>query len=293
MSTVEDLEAKLDKFMDKIGDDVVKINDSINTANTDFSDRLSKVEGSVQDIISDRGHANIASGVHVDYRATRSHRPSFDTALGPTSSTQRGATEDAETQYSFVKDSVSKVSLDTDYEVASTKKNIKRQDHTAIDIIGKCGGYAGTTLKVLAAFDKDTDSVDGLVNYMYMISLAQVRYLQTKYSALAIKGNIDESTSKMYDMLENNSLKLNERAYNHLETAAKLSSIRQPQASQSQQNQQGKFNQQGRFNQQRRNNYQGSNQQGRNQDTYSNFANKQFPAKKHNSQDGSNDSAKE
>ena len=108
-----------------------------------------------------------------------------------------------------MKDSVSKVSLDADYEVASTKKNIKRQDHTAVDIIGKCGGYAGTTLKVLAAFDKDTDSIDGLVNYVFMISLAQVRYLQTKYGTLAVKGNFDEGTSKMYDMLENNSLKLN------------------------------------------------------------------------------------
>ena len=139
------------------------------------------------------------------------------------------------------------------------------------------------------------DSLDTLVNYVYMITLAPVRYLQARYGAMSVKGNFDDTTSKMYDMLENNSLKLSEKSYGHLATAAKLSSLCQPPQNQFQNNQQGRLkNQQGtgnRFNQ-RKNNYQGGCQ-GRNQDAFSRFANKQFPQRKQNTNDQASENSKD
>ena len=190
MTTIEELSEKLDKFITKVDDDITKLNETLKGVNTSFAERLNNLEGNVQDIVSEQRSPRVQ-----DYRATSSNRP-VDPALSATRSRQYSATEDAETQYGYVKDSVSKVTLDKDFEVPSVKRNIKRQDHTAVDIIGKCGGYASTTLKLLAAFDKESDSLDTLVNYVYMITLAQVRYLQTKYGAMSVKGNFDDTTSK-------------------------------------------------------------------------------------------------
>ena len=71
---------------------------------------------------------------------------------------------------------MSNISLDKDLKRSSAKKNIKKDDRSTIDVLGKCDSYATTSLKILASF-RDTDSVEALLNYLYYINIAQIRYL--------------------------------------------------------------------------------------------------------------------
>ena len=117
--------------------------------------------------------------------------------------------------------------MNKDLEVSSAKKNIKKPDHTAVDITGKCGSYSSTSLKVLASF-KPGDNVEELVSYLYYINMAQTRYLQGQKNSLAVKGGFNPTTATVFDMLQNNTLRLNEEGKQNLETAARLSATMQP-----------------------------------------------------------------
>ena len=262
MSDVEEILKKFDELATRVTADISRLTSAIHDTEAGLAKRIGDIETQV--------HARLQSFETATGNAE--FRPSADTpgdpAFSPTTPTQQGAAEDSEALYSVVRDAVSKITLTKDFEVCALKKNIKRQDHLAVDVIGKCGGYSATILKVLSAFNPGMDSMDEFVNYMYHIAIAQTRYLQSKYASMSIKGSFDEQTSRMFDMLDNNALRLNDQSYRHLETAARLASIRPPQPIQ-----QGR--QQGNYNRPFiRNNH---NQK---QDVFSGFAHKQFPPKK-------------
>ena len=105
-------------------------------------------------------------------------------APGPTDPVSAAA-EDPQGVFQKIKDSVSKISLNSEFKVPDAKKGIKRQDHTAVEIIGKCGKYSETLMKVISSFQSG-DSVDELVNYIFYIAFAQTRYLQERYSSSLI-----------------------------------------------------------------------------------------------------------
>ena len=202
-------------------------------------------------------------------------------ALSPTQQSDScSASEDFETQFAHIRSSVSNISLNKDLEVSSAKKSIKKPDHTAVDILGKCGSYAATSLKVLASY-KEGNSVEELMTYLYYINMAQIRYLQAQKNSLAVKGGFNPNTASVFDMLQNNTLKLNEQAVNNLETAARLSAVMQPTGNQAP-HKSGPYGRQ---------NYRNNNQQ---QDTFSAMASRSFPGKKsqHAKTQGSDSSEK-
>lgn len=201
-------------------------------------------------------------------------------ALGSTHSNSDletlGATEDAQGAFLRIKDQVNKITLLQEFKVPDAKRGIKKPDQHAADIIGRCGKYAETLIKVLASFQQG-DSVEELTNCIYHIAYAQIRYLQERYGTIAVKGVFDPITSDLFDKLQNNALHLDTKALTHLDTAAKLAIVRnQAQAPQTQTHQ--PYQQRGRGGQfQRRGGY-GSGYSGNyGQDSYSNFAQKQFP----------------
>ena len=122
----------------------------------------------------------------------------------------------------------------------------------------------------MASF-KYGDSPEDLVNYIYSIANAQIHFLQERYGAIAVKGVFDANTSDLFDKLQNNCLHLDTRALANLDTAAKLSIVKnqaQPQSSTSSSTQ--GYQPLGRGGQfQHRNTY--------SQDNYNTFSNKPFP----------------
>ena len=270
---------------DSLSKDIIAVRDGLSGDLANFNERLDALEGEHQNFSTNQQAGDLPQnkGSLSNPRAFSSHAL-HGAALSPANASA-SASEDIETQYSRVKDLVSRTSIDKDYDVPSAKKNIKKPDHSAVDIISKCGGYSTTALKVLATFNPESDCIEELVTYLYTISVAQVRYLQNKYGTMSVKGNFDDSTSRMFDMLENNSLRLNERAQGHLETAARLSAVRVNTGQQTQQPQQQQRNHyNGRY-EGRYNNKNNNFNQYRNQDNYSNFSKKQFPPRRQGPQD--------
>ena len=128
MGDVSQLTVKFDQFSLQLNEDISKLNrnitgvretlyQEITEVSSTLSRRLDSVEGKYNEFMSDHPES--------DYRALRSDKPSA--ALSPAEPSTSSASEDSATQYSYVKDLVSKTSIVKDLEVPFAKKNIGTQ----------------------------------------------------------------------------------------------------------------------------------------------------------------------
>ena len=259
--------SELSHFMERFESSMKDVKESL----CRLDDRLSSVESRNSDSRHTARQFSPPLGDDREHPRNRGHTRPDDlhlAALGP-AGPEAGAAEDYQGIYYKIRDSVNKTTLQAEYKVPDAKKGIKKPDHGAVEIIGKCGKYAETIVKLLAAFRED-DSVEDLANNVFFVAVAQIKYLQERYGAVAIRGTFDSSTADIFDRLQNNSLNLDTKGLKNLDTAAKLAVVKQQTVPA---NTSGQFSQSGPR-------YQRQDRRRNNSDSYGNFAGKQFPHNK-------------
>ena len=207
-------------------DSIDKLTDDVNRKLSGLTDRIDALE-----------HHSPGIGYSAPYRGSEandsSHAFSGSTPNNPVVETtpapspthaqaSSSAAEDFEAVFTHIKTQVSHVSIQKDLDISNSKKNIRRPDHGTIDILSKSGTYSATALKVLASY-RDGDSVESLINYLYYIHMAHIRYLQEKRNGIAVRGGFNNDlAANIFDMVQNNTLHLDARGMQNLQIAAQL-----------------------------------------------------------------------
>ena len=104
------------------------------------------------------------------------------TSLGPADCT----IEDIQSEFSVIKDTLTKVRLPADLRLCDSRQGIWQADQTTYNILSRCGHYAETTIKLLSSVNEGNIDKES-VQQLFSIQLAQIRYLQEEYLALGVQ----------------------------------------------------------------------------------------------------------
>ena len=145
------------------------------------------------------------------------------TTLGPVDC----ATEDIQTAFSAIKDTLTKVKLPADLRLCDSWQGIQRADQTTYNILSRCGRYAQTTIKLLSSIN-DGNIDEESVQQLFSIQLAQICYLQEEYLALVVQSQFNDSTARIFCSLQKNTSGLMPEALQQLKTATALTTALTP-----------------------------------------------------------------
>lgn len=162
-------------------------------------------------------------------RATEPSREVLDpegpvSAAYPKLSSADSQSELSEIQEKFnvIKSSVEKVILPTQYKLHDSRSGIKREDQPVLNVVGKCGRYIETALKLMSEADEGKE-VD--LGSLLIVLVANLKFLQDEYAALLVKGRFDSNTSQLFRSLQKNNSGFDEHSLQNVRVAAELSSI--------------------------------------------------------------------
>lgn len=140
------------------------------------------------------------------------------------------AESDIQGEFLTIKDSVNNIRLPTDLKVSDTKQGIKREDQAHSAVVNKCARFAETTLKLMWKIDSADNMTQEYMHQLYLIQLAQIRYLQEEHAGLIVQGQFDRDTARLYKALQKNSSGLTPESVTTLQHAAAITaSVRQTQ----------------------------------------------------------------
>lgn len=160
-------------------------------------------------------------------RATLHSRECQDTE-GPVSSAPKLSSPDVsefhdiQEKFNIIKASVEKVILPTQLKLHDSRSGIKREDQPILNVVGKCGRYVETALKLISEGDEGKQ-VD--IGQIAIVLVANLRFLQDEFAALLVKGRFDNNTSQLFRSLQKNTSGFDEQSLQNVRVAAELSSI--------------------------------------------------------------------
>ena len=85
----------------------------------------------------------------------------------------------------MIKSSVEKVVLPTHLKLHDSRSGIKRIDQPVLNVVGKCGRYIETALKLISDSDEGKE-ID--VGQIAVVLVANLNFLQDEFAALLVKG---------------------------------------------------------------------------------------------------------
>ena len=206
----------LDERLDSTVVQIKQLKDS----NQLFHERIERLENKS----SDKEELHSASGA----RGATAKTVDDYTTLGPEEPTL--ATEDIQSEFAAVKDTLTKVKLPADLRLCDSRQGIRRSDQTTYNILARCGRYAETSIKLLSSINEGNIDEDS-VQQLFTIQLAQIRYLQEEYSALVVQSQFDDSTARIFRSLQKNTSGLTPEALQQLKTATALAAVKPQQNS--------------------------------------------------------------
>lgn len=129
---------------------------------------------------------------------------------------------DIQEKFNIIKASVEKVILPTQLKLHDSRSGIKREDQPVLNVVGKCGRYIETALKLISEGDEG-NRVD--IGQIAIVLVANLRFLQDEFAALLVKGRFDNNTSQLFRSLQKNNSGFDEQSLHNVRVAAELSSI--------------------------------------------------------------------
>lgn len=98
------------------------------------------------------------------------------------------ATEDIQSEFTSIKDALTKVKLPADFRLCNSWQGIWWSDQSTYNIVSRCTWYAETSIRLLSLITEENLDDDS-VQQLFAIQLAQIRYLQEEYSALVVQAS--------------------------------------------------------------------------------------------------------
>ena len=120
------------------------------------------------------------------------------------SSDPEGELQDSEVQaaYQNIVDSVQKFRLPASLKCnIGQPKGIKREDHLCVNILRKCGAFSETIIKLLSNLSPD-QVTEADMKDLFTIALAQLRYVQEKYTFLTLQSSFGKKVATLYENIE-------------------------------------------------------------------------------------------
>ena len=163
---------------------------------------------------------------HWKRRKTRDESHSASGARGKTAETvddytttlgyedQFKATEDTQSEFGAIKDTLIKVKLPADLSLCDSPQEIRRSALT-YNIFSRCAWYAETSIK-LSSLITEGNLADDSVQQLFAIQLAQILYVKEQYSVLVVQSHFDESTARIFRSLQRNTSSLTPDALQQL-----------------------------------------------------------------------------
>ena len=121
-------------------------------------------------------------------------------------------------------------SLPAECRVITSREGIKREDQPLLQIVTKSSKYVETAIRWLSV---NSDKITAGRNIaeedlleLYKILQANISFLQGEYTAVLVKSQFDQDTSKLFKSLEKNNAAFNEQSLANLRAAAEISAAR-------------------------------------------------------------------
>ena len=129
---------------------------------------------------------------------------------------------DIQSTFQNIKDNIQGIRLPNDHKLQDSRSGIKRQDQTAFNNLSKCGRYVETGLKLLFKLKEPPEdpNVAAIFQDIYVVLLANLRYLQDEYSALLVSGTVNQETARIFRALNRNTSGFTADAIQNIQHAA-------------------------------------------------------------------------
>ena len=139
-------------------------------------------------------------------------------------------TSDLQREYWSIKDSVSKVQLNSSLKLNEVTLGLNKKDKPVQKVLQRTSRVLETALKLchLASSDPDIHHDSETYKYLeqiYIVLQAGIQQNQQEFQSLIVQGQFSEDTAKVFRILQQNKNCFPESAVAQLELAAKLSTM--------------------------------------------------------------------
>ena len=123
---------------------------------------------------------------------------------------------DIQRQFESLRDRLSRIQIPTYCKVNDSAVGIKSECKPTLKVITKSARFAETGLRVLPALQGPHQGqytlTENDLQSFYTIFYAQVNYLQSEYSNLAVRSTFDDETGRLFRSFENNTQAILQRS---------------------------------------------------------------------------------
>ena len=158
------------------------------------------------------------------------------------SSSTFNLTEDVQSAFQSVRDSVQSIRLPSDHRLLDSRAGIKRADQSMYNVIAKCGRYIETGLKILQKIDEPHNIRPADVHDLYCVLFANIRYLQDEFSSLLVNSTVNSETARIFRAFRRNTSGFDRQAISDLRDAASIVSAKDSTPQYSRGSRGGRFN---------------------------------------------------
>lgn len=189
---------------------------------------------------------------------------------------------DLQGEFQSLRDSLGRVKIPADLKVNDSRQGIKRADQPLLNVISKCGRYSETGLKLLCTLEVGQTVTQEVLDNLFLVHHAQVKFLQEEFASLVVSGQFDSSTAKIFRSLQKNTSGFNSESLETLRSAASLSAAGRRGPSPSEDRGTGTFGGRGRgyFGSSYGRGGRGRGYNSYRGDVFQSFANRQFPRRR-------------
>ena len=115
-----------------------------------------------------------------------------------------GDVETIQTEFSIIQDSVKKVRLPTSLKVnIGGARGVRRDDQQLVSVLRKNAQYTETLMKLVSQLSEDTVT-EGDLKDIFVVLLANIRYIQDKFTAVTLQGTFGKKVAGLYEAIERN-----------------------------------------------------------------------------------------
>ena len=157
-------------------------------------------------------------------RRGRPRSPSPTLTFGAT-----GTTQDIQSEFQCLKDSLAKQKLPSELKLNESRQGIQRADQGVYAVLSKCARFAETSIKLLSTIEPGCLVTPELLEELFLVNTAQIKYLQDEYASILVNSQFDTSTSKLFRALQKNTSGLNAGSLETLRSAATIAAAAKPQ----------------------------------------------------------------
>lgn len=149
------------------------------------------------------------------------------------SSSAASCVKDIQGNFAAIKDAYQYVKLPSDLRLNENRSGVRREDQGEFNLVSRSARYIETLFKLLSQADgvvaeeseQTSEHVSRILDQIFTINLAHMRYIQEQYSNFIVQGTFDPTTSKIFRQLQRQSSGLSSEAIDTLHKAAGLAAV--------------------------------------------------------------------